>query len=104
MTTEGVINKPIGYARYTSLAAAKTLDDTPAVGSKISALVNGPVKAFIQCETQDVKWTDDGTTPTATTGMKLPKDTILQYEGDLDKLKFIEMAASASLNVSYYRY
>jgi len=49
-----------------------------------------------------VRWRDDGTAPTASVGMPLPAGTILSYDGDLSRIRFIETAASAALNISYY--
>lgn len=82
---------PKGYQQITSLAAATAL--TPPAGSRV---------ATITAETQDVRWRDDGTNPTATVGMLLPKGTVFQYSGNLAAIKFIETTASASLSVSYY--
>ena len=45
---------------------------------------------------------DDGTAPTASVGMPLAVGVPLQYDGDLTGIKFIEQAASAKLNISYY--
>lgn len=82
---------PKGYQQITSLAAATAL-----------TVPSGATSATIVAETQDVRWRDDGTNPTATVGMLLPKGTQLQYSGNLAAIKFIETAASASLNISYY--
>jgi hypothetical protein len=49
-----------------------------------------------------VRWRDDGTAPTASVGMPLAVGVPLQYDGDLTNIKFIETAASAKLNISYY--
>jgi hypothetical protein len=58
--------------------------------------------ALIVAETQDVRWRDDGTAPTSTVGMLLKAGVIFQYDGDLSKIKFIETASSAKVNISYY--
>jgi hypothetical protein len=49
-----------------------------------------------------VRWRDDGTNPTSAVGMPVPISTVLSYDGDLQRIRFIEQAASAKLNVSYY--
>jgi hypothetical protein len=65
--------------------------------------LNGkPVFALVIAEGAPVRWRDDGTAPTATVGMPLPVGVPLQYDGDLNKIRFIEQSASAKLNVSYY--
>lgn len=82
----------LGYQQITSLSASTALT--------VPANAN---YAIIQCETQNVRWRDDGTAPTASIGMKLtPSPDMLVYDGDLKKIRFIEEVASAKLNVSYY--
>lgn len=85
------LGKPLGYEQITALAAATAL--TIPTSSRI---------ALIQAEAQNVRWQDDGTDPTATIGMIITADSILIYDGDLSKMKFIEVVAAAKLNVSYY--
>lgn len=82
---------PEGYEQITSLAAAASL--TPPAGAD---------RAFIQALTQNVRWRDDGTSPTATVGIQLANGEEMWYSGDLTTIEFIEEAASAELNVSYY--
>lgn len=61
-----------------------------------------PVYAIIQAEAQAVRWRDDGAAPTASIGMTIPAGSELRYDGDLTKIRFIEVTATAKLNVSYY--
>jgi hypothetical protein len=73
---------------------------TAAVGLTVP---NGAAKALVQVESQNVRWRDDGTDPTATVGMLLSAGSILEYDAaQLDRVKFIEVAPSAKLNISYY--
>lgn len=58
--------------------------------------------ALIQAESQSVRWRDDGTAPTAAIGMILSPGDVLVYNGSLGAIRFIEVAASAKLNVTYY--
>jgi len=88
---------PFGYQQITSLSSATALT-IPAPTNAVPATL-----ALIQAETQDVRWRDDGTNPTASVGMVLAAGETLPYTGDLSKLKFIETTASAKLNISYYR-
>jgi hypothetical protein len=53
-------------------------------------------------ETQNVRWRDDGTAPTASVGMPIFVGASLSYDGDLNRIRFIEQTASATLNISYY--
>lgn len=62
-----------------------------------------PSRVLITPEAQAVRWRDDGTAPTSTVGMPLAVGDTLEYDGNLNKIQFIEQAASAKLNISYYR-
>lgn len=81
----------LGYQQITSLSSAQALT-VPA----------GATMALIAPETNDVRWRDDGTAPTSSVGMPLVVGTTLNYDGDLNKIRFIETAASAAINISYY--
>jgi hypothetical protein len=62
----------------------------------------GASTALINVAGQNVRWRDDGTDPTSTVGMLLVVGDEFSYQGDLTKIKFIEVTAGAELNVSYY--
>lgn len=89
----------LGYQQITSLVSAVGLT-VPSVD--VNGLACKPSIAIITAETQAVRWRDDGTDPTGTVGMPLAAGATLQYDGDLTKIKFIEQAASAKLNITYY--
>lgn len=90
----------IAYKQLSGLSSAKTLANATGAGG---AIPTHATEALIQAESQDVRWTDDGTTPTASTGMLLTAGDSLYYDrGPLSGLKFIEASASALLNVTYY--
>jgi len=82
----------MGYQQLTSVSTATGLT-VPA----------GATMALIVAENQSVRWRDDGTAPTAGVGMLLPVNSSLNYDGDLRRIQFIEILASATVNVSYYR-
>lgn len=81
----------LGYQQITSLSSASGL--TPPAGATLALIVP---------ESQNVRWRDDGTNPTASVGMPIYVGASLSYDGDFNKIKFIEETASAKLNVSYY--
>ena len=81
----------LGYQQITSLSASTGLT-VPA----------GATLAVIVPESYAVRWRDDGTAPTGSVGMPLAIGTTLSYDGNLKNIRFIEQAASAKLNVSYY--
>lgn len=81
----------LGYQQITDLSSAVGL-----------TIPSGTTLALIVPETQNVRWRDDGTNPTSTVGMPIYIGASLSYDGDLNKIKFIQEAASAKLNISYY--
>jgi len=89
----------MGYQQITDLSSAVglTVPVRAPDGSN-----QKPTFALISCETQGVRWRDDGTSPSASVGMILPADAPLQYDGDLNRIQFIQQAPSAKLNISYY--
>lgn len=89
----------IGYQQITSLSSVAGLT-VPAVDKNGNK--QQPTFALIIAESKDVRWRDDGTDPTASVGMPLAIGVPLQYDGDLTRIKFIETAASAKINISYY--
>lgn len=84
---------PLGYAQLPSLSAATALSSIPA----------GATRAVLQAEGQNVRWRDDGTNPSSTTGMLIFAGQLVEYAGALASIKFIEVAGGAKLNVSYYK-
>lgn len=89
-TTPGNL-RPLGYQQITSLSSATGL-----------TVPKSATVALISPETQSVRWRDDGTNPTASVGMVLAADDYIFYTGYLETIKFIEVTASAKLNISYY--
>lgn len=83
---------PLGYEQITNLAAAVGL--TVPAGTRLVLVIP---------ETQAVRWRDDGTNPTASVGQPIAVGSELSYDGaSPTRLKFIEQAASAKINVVYY--
>jgi len=93
------ITTRLGYQQITTLNASTALT-VPTVD--LNGLACKPTIAIITPETQAVRWRDDDVAPTSTVGMPLASGVTLQYDGDLTKIRFIEQAASAKLNVTYY--
>lgn len=86
-------NFPLAYVQMTGFGVAALITGVP----------DGASFAMIQAEAQDVRYADDGSTPTATVGMLLKAgQNPTLYSGDLSKLKVIAAVAGAILNISYY--
>lgn len=84
--------RPLGYQQITNLSAA--------VGLTIPA---GAAFCLVTPSGQAVRWRDDGTNPTASVGYPLPVGAEMRYSAQsFGSLKFIEVAASAVLDVCFY--
>lgn len=73
--------------------------------SSSTAITNCPTDVsatLLTAENQAVRWRDDGISPTNAVGQILAVNTPFWYYGDPSKLKFIEGAASAKLNITLY--
>jgi hypothetical protein len=58
----------------------------------------------MQAVTQTVRYLDDGTDPTASDGMRLLADGSGEwYTAEIHKLRFIEEAPSATVNLLFYK-
>jgi len=88
------------YQQIVGLAASTALT-VPA--RDVNGIRTSPTVAVITPETQGVRWRDDGVAPTATVGMPLAVGAVLVYDGDLSAIRFFQQAATATLNVSYYK-
>ncbi len=75
---------------------------TPGATSTALIVPTGARVAVINCEVAVMRWRDDGVAPTAAIGMRILAGGELQYDGELQKLRFIQEAAGAIVNVSYY--
>lgn len=85
--------KPVGDETITGLDSVQSL--TPP---------SDAIYAWLQAQGQDVRLRDSGANPDANTGMLLTADAApLFYSGDLAAAKLIEVSASATVFVSYYK-
>lgn len=80
------------YVQLTSLSSATALSGIPA----------GVIFAWIQAETQAVRWRADGVDPTASVGSVIAAGATLEFSGNMSAIKFIEVTASAKLNIVYF--
>lgn len=85
--------EPKGYQQITDVSSAVGL-----------TVPKGAQFAKLQAETGDIRWRDDGTSPTGTAGMLLVAGAAPEmYIGDLSALEFVDDGTSvATLNVTYY--
>lgn len=88
-----------GYQQITNLSAAAGLT-VPTVTPE--GLNGKPVFALVIAEGAPVRWRDDGVAPSTSVGMPLAVGVPLQYDGDLNKIRFIQQSASGIINISYY--
>jgi hypothetical protein len=94
-----VLEKPLKFLGYEQVATLSS-----AVG--LTSIPNDVAEAWVQAVGQDVSFRADGTDPTAGIGQIIPTGVGVWWNLDaaeLHKCKFIETAASAKLNVIYFR-
>jgi predicted hotdog family 3-hydroxylacyl-ACP dehydratase len=88
--------RPLGYKQITGLNIMRMLTEGGAIPSDARF-------ALLQAETQSIRWRDDLVDPTASVGMILTAgDPPFLYDGNLGAIEFIEVSASAKLNVTFY--
>lgn len=96
------------YSKVTSLFGYQQITDlSVSVGltvpdKDLHGVAGTPRFCIIRTEAQSVRYRDDDFAPTATVGMPLLVADVLEYDGDLKRVKFIEQAAGAKLNIAYY--
>jgi hypothetical protein len=81
----------LGYQQFT-VATSTALPSVPASARE----------AFVVCTGQQVNWRDDGVAPTASVGMPLAVSQAFPYTGNLAAIRFIQVTATATCNVTYY--
>jgi len=81
------------YQQLTSLSSAQALPSIP----------DGAYAALLQAETQAVRIRADGTNPTASVGHLLAAGASIEWTQNLALVRVIEAAASAKLNITYFR-
>jgi hypothetical protein len=95
------ITSCMGYQQIVG-AVASTALTIPQV-DPVTGLRSMPVQAVIICEGAGIRWRDDTTAPTASVGMPIAVGTTFVYDGDLTRLRIIQQAATATINVAYYK-
>jgi hypothetical protein len=88
-----------GYFQATTLNTAKDLPT--AIGQ---AVPTGSTFCIVQAESQNLRWRDDGTSPTASVGNVIAAGESVVFAGkQLSTVKLIEVTASAKANISFYK-
>lgn len=96
----------INVIDYSTLAVSSSAVDLIADGDP--ALPNQAKRAYITCETQQVRWRADGTAPSATEGHILGKDDSISFTGanyrqQLEKIEFIcTSSGDGKLKITYF--
>lgn len=92
----------LGYGQLTSLGPAVLLSTIVVNG--VTGIPVGSTYALMQAEGANIRWRDDGV-PTAAFGMRLISgNDPLGFTGpEFSFLQFIQEAATAKLNVAFYK-
>ena len=90
----------MGLKTTTECLGDQTITDlSSAVGLTVPA---GATWCLIAVENAAVRYRDKGI-PTASIGLPLPAGAFLEYDGDLNSIKFINQSSAAKLSIVYYR-
>lgn len=89
-----ILQSPLGHATM-------LVDSATAQGLPTPPDINRLRRVVIRPD-QTVRFRDDGTAPTSTTGMRLLADEILVYDGNFNDIKIIAASTSANIDVAYY--
>lgn len=90
-----------GGAGTYSLSATNTASSSSLTSGGIPV---GATMAFLQAETADIRYRDDGAAPTASIGSIVVHNIPgILYTGTLTALQFIALSGSPLLDVSFYR-
>lgn len=91
----------LGQGQLTVLTAAVAIS-TATIGGT-AGIPAGTETVLLQAETQNVRYRDDGTDPTAAVGLILVALTVYEFTiQQIARMKVIESAATAKLNIACY--
>ena len=94
-------------ARYKPLAGSQLISSATLASAQtltIPAGANVAIFRVVSAAASSVTWRDDGTAPTAATGMPaLNTDPPYEYSGLLSAIQFILSSGTPTLYVSYYQ-
>lgn len=90
-----IVDKPVQSVGYEQKTAFN--------GAAETVVIPGAVYLLLQAEGTDVRWRDDGGSPTSTVGMVLPAGQDFWYTGDIKHLRVIGVDGDSILNITGYK-
>ncbi|HEV2225069.1 MAG TPA: hypothetical protein VGR84_18905 [Candidatus Acidoferrales bacterium] len=89
---------PLGFCQLSGVSPAAGLS------SCTGGIPTGAVVAWVIDESTNTRWRDDGTNPTASSGMLLASGNWppMVYNGDLTKIKFVAVSGTPVLDIAFY--
>lgn len=93
---------PLGCAQLTLSSTLGLKSAVNAAGTTFAVPTAARV-AVLTVETANVRWCDDGQTPTTTFGNLLLAGQSLEYVGDLNAIQFAAVSGTPVIDVSYYK-
>jgi hypothetical protein len=97
-----IANTAVAAAPYVGMPLASSQFGLAGDAATALTVPAGARYCVVTCESQAVRWRDDGTAPTASVGFPLAVGAVLTYSAKLSALKFISQIAGATLDVAYY--
>lgn len=101
VVTQALQVVPLGYCQLSAAQLAAAIGLAACAGG----IPSGTTMAFLQAETANVRYRDDGVAPTAAVGniIFFGAGGSVFYAGTLTRLQFILATGSPLLNVAFYR-
>lgn len=92
---------PIAHAQLTVSGVVNLTAAVNAASSPVAIPTNA-VMVLIACETANIRWTDDGQTPSSSFGMLMSVGQEFAYSGNLIAIQFAAVSGTPLLDIAYY--
>lgn len=98
-----IVSQTSGTAKGAGVYVTNNATTSSSASLTSGGVINGSKLAYIQAESKNVRYRDDGAAPTASVGIQIAAAASILYAGTATALRFIEEAASAKVNILFYR-
>jgi hypothetical protein len=95
---------PMGFVAVTVAASAVGFSSVVVTATTNFTVPPGSNLALLVAETGNVRWRDDGISPTPTSGMLMQtSQPPLEYSGDLNAIQFVAVSGTVQIDASLYK-
>lgn len=94
--------RPLGHGQLT-VNAVVGLPNAVNASNVMIPIPPDAVMVLIACEAANIRWTDDGQTPSATFGIPMAAGQEFAYSGNLAAIQFAAVSGTPLLDIAYYK-